>query len=55
MIPLDVDEYAKITSQYQDEMLRKVSNHMDGIAKTRANAEERGGKAAAAGQKGSPQ
>lgn len=51
MIPLDVEEYAKITAQYQDEMLRKVSNHMDGIAKARAVAEERT-KGSASAQKG---
>jgi hypothetical protein len=41
MIPLDVEEYGRITAQYQDEMLRKVSNQMDYIAKSRANAESR--------------
>jgi len=41
MLPLDIEDYNKIMSQYQEEMLWKINNHMDGIAKSRAVQAER--------------
>ena len=35
----DLDYARYKAKKYQDEMLRKISNHMDGIAKSRSNNE----------------
>jgi len=53
MLPLDIEDYNKIMSQYQEEMLWKINNHMDGIAKSRAVQAERESKNA--GQKNQSQ
>lgn len=41
MIPLDIDEYNQVFSEYYEEMLWKINHHIDGIQKNRAVAAER--------------